>query len=137
MLLQKNYGTVQDCTAISVLKYDRSITRFKTIYIVESTCVYNHTVDENKFVYTNNYEFCRFLNIISSPPLYSADVWIETEVFVFNKDGGLQHCVQDEQLSDSQLESSFRAELDCLQPQAYLLDSNEWATSEYVHITDS
>ena len=58
--------------------------------------------------------------------------------FLFlNKDGGLQHCIQDEQLSDSQLESSFRVELDCLQPRAYLLDSNEWATSEYVHVTDS
>ena len=67
----------------------------------------------------------------------SGDVWIETEGFVFNKDGGLQHCIQDEQLSDSQLESSFRVELDCLQPQSYLLDSNEWATSEYVHVTDS
>ena len=44
----------------------------------------------------------------------SGDVWIETEGFVFNKDGGLQHCIQDEQLSDSQLESSFRVELDCL-----------------------
>ena len=66
----KKYGTVQHCTAISVLKYkyDRSITRFKTFY---STYVYNHTVDENKFVYmyTNNYEFCRFLSIISLPLL--------------------------------------------------------------------
>ena len=115
MLLQKNYGTVQDCTAISVLKYDRSITRFKTIYIVESTCVYNHTVDENKFVYTNNYEFCRFLNIISSPLLYSADIYS----FVLIRMGVCS--------------TVFRIELDILQPQ----DSNEWATSEYVHVTDS
>jgi len=124
--------TVQYCTAISVLKYkyDRSITRFKTFY---STYVYNHTVDENKFVYTNNYVF---LSINQFTPI-SADVWIETEGFVFNKDGGLQHSIQDEQLSDSQLESSFRVELDCSQPRAYLLDSNEWATSEYVHVTDS